>query len=188
MQQRHLFLCGFRGSGKTSVARLLGETYELPVVDLDEVVQTDAGRTIREIFDEGGEQVFRDFETVALGTIAQGPTAVIALGGGAILREKNREIIRSGGHVVWLDAPADVIAVRIQGDAASRQQRPPLTALPAEVEIETTLAQRRPLYEAVADHRVATDGLSVRQVAQKIQTLWSPTDTDADPLPESFAG
>ena len=93
----HIYLTGFRGTGKTSVGTLLAKTLGRTVIDLDGVVAANAGKSIREIFQQDGESRFRDLETTALESVAQTSSSVISLGGGAILRGINRSIIQSTG-------------------------------------------------------------------------------------------
>lgn len=176
-----VYLTGYRGTGKTSVARRLADALGGEFLDLDDVIESRAGRSIREIFEAGGEESFRDWETRCLAEVAgksmlpSNPkrilrtnemTRVLALGGGAILREKNRQIIRDGGVCIWLDASAKTLAARLSGDQSTASRRPALTDLSPEDEIEELLRQRRPLYLEVSDTRIDTDHRSPEQVAQ----------------------
>ncbi|MEZ6091862.1 MAG: shikimate kinase, partial [Pirellulaceae bacterium] len=86
---KHLWLIGYRGSGKSSVARRLAQRLDCSSIDTDDLIEQIAGRSIAEIFAESGEPVFRDFESQAVVQAAEMPTQVIASGGGAILREEN---------------------------------------------------------------------------------------------------
>lgn len=165
---QHLYLTGFRGTGKTSVGVLLGKSLGRPVIDLDQLIEANAGKTIREIFDLGGEPLFRQLESEALTTVVDAPQAVVSLGGGAILSEQNRGIIRQSGTCFWLDADAETIAERIGRDQTTANRRPPLTTLGKLEEIRQLLADRRSLYEAAADHRIETAGKSLDVVADQI--------------------
>lgn len=169
---RHLYLTGYRGTGKTSVGVLLARKLECPIIDLDQVVSANAGKSIREIFDAGGEQLFRDKETEALETVSLSDPAVISLGGGAILRQENRQIIRQTGLCFWLDADAATIYQRIESDAATAEQRPALTSMEGLAEVESLLEARRHLYREAADHRIDTAGQSIPQVSQQVYELW----------------
>jgi len=173
---QHLFLTGYRGTGKSSVGRRLAEHLGVPLIDLDERVVRLAGQTIREIFAAGGEEAFRELESEALLAVIREPRSVVALGGGAVLRAENREVIRGAGGCVWLDADADTLTQRIAGDAASSGQRPSLTGLPARDEVVSLLEQRRPLYDQVADHRIETAGKSVEAVAGEVLQRLRLTD------------
>ncbi|TWU48224.1 shikimate kinase [Rubripirellula reticaptiva] len=165
---RHLYLTGFRGTGKTSVAARLAAAWAAPSIDLDEVIEKKAEKSIREIFAEGGESLFRDLESAALVEVAAGRASIISLGGGAILRAENREVLASTGVRVWLDATADEICGRVLADASTADRRPALTALSQREEIERLLADRHDLYESSADFRVDTTGKSIDQVAAEV--------------------
>jgi shikimate kinase len=167
--EQHLFLVGYRGSGKTSVGQCLAERLGIPVVDSDKLVEEEAGKSIREIFDEVGESGFRDIESRIVRQIADSESPhIISLGGGAILRSENRHTIRKHGVTVWLKASPDQLATRIQGDATSAERRPALTALAAHDEIVKLLEIRDPLYREVATWIVETDGRELHSIADEI--------------------
>jgi shikimate kinase len=165
---KHIYLTGFRGTGKTSVGSLLARSLGRTVIDLDGVVTANAGKSISEIFQDGGEVAFRDLESSALESVSQAENAVISLGGGAILRAGNRAIIRSTGVCVWLDCDAETIAFRLQQDDVSVEQRPALTTLDGLQEIRELLQARHSLYQEAADHRLDTAGKTIEQVADEI--------------------
>lgn len=166
--QSHLYLTGFRGTGKSSVADQLAKRLDRIVVDLDERIEQRAGMTIREIFDRGGESAFRDLETDALFDLQDEPALIVSLGGGAVLRKRNRQRIRETGTCVWLDADASTIARRLRTDETTTDRRPALTSMSEVDEIQHLLSERRSLYEQVSDHRIATSELSVQEVVEKI--------------------
>ena len=171
--KEHIYLTGFRGTGKTSVGTLLAKSLGRTVIDLDGVVTANAGKSISEIFQDGGEVAFRDLESSALESVSQAENAVISLGGGAILRAGNRAIIRSTGVCVWLDCDEDTIARRLQQDVVSVEQRPALTTLDELQEIRELLQARHALYQEASDYRVATAGMTIEQVAEQIIELLS---------------
>jgi 3-dehydroquinate dehydratase/shikimate dehydrogenase len=143
---RLLFLIGYRGSGKTTIAQLLADRLGWIWADADAVLEDRYGKTIKEIFAEEGEEGFRAKEAAILEELCGYDGCVIATGGGVILREDNRECLKRG-PVVWLQAPADVLWQRLQGDPATAEQRPDL-AQGGLAEIEELLKARSPLYEA----------------------------------------
>ncbi|MEM1068698.1 MAG: shikimate kinase [Planctomycetota bacterium] len=165
--QTHLYLTGYRGTGKTTVARRLARHFNVAIVDLDERIEQVAGKTILEIFESSGEAGFRDLETQALSDLSQTPS-IVSLGGGAVLRAENREQIAKTGTCVWLDADAETIARRLDHDSTTTDRRPALTTLNDLDEIRHLLAERRATYQSVAQHRVETSGLSVEEVVQQI--------------------
>lgn len=160
-------LIGYRGTGKSTVARLVGERLGLPWLDADVELERRAGKTIKELFDEGGEGLFRELEVQTVAELARQPEAVIALGGGAVLRSENRAAIRHG-RVIWLTARPATIAARLAADPKSGPQRPQLTSQGGLAEIEQLLAVRTPIYAACAECVVETDAKTPEQVAEEI--------------------
>jgi shikimate kinase len=168
-----LALVGSRGTGKSTVGRLLAARAARPFIDADVEIEAKAGRSIRAIFEESGEPVFRDWEERVLREAAESsPGAVLATGGGAVLREANRRLLRSFGLVVWLKADPAVLVRRLQADARTGAGRPALTPAGALDEIADVLAARAPLYEEVAHVSIDTDGMSARAVVGKVLELW----------------
>src|SRR5262245_13906122 len=104
-----LFLIGYRGTGKSTVARLLAERVGWAYLDADAVLERRLGRSIRQIFAEDGEPAFREREAAVLAELCQCRQHVIATGGGVILRPENRERLKQAGRVVLLTADAEVI-------------------------------------------------------------------------------
>jgi shikimate kinase len=161
-----IFLIGYRGAGKTMTARLLADLLRWHWLDADAILEERAGRSIRRIFAEAGEQAFRDLETTILQECCGCQAYVIATGGGVILRPENRERLKHG-VTIWLKADADVLWQRLQDDAATSERRPNL-AQGGGAEIEDLLRLRTPLYEACQDFTVDTSQRSPRQVAEMI--------------------
>jgi shikimate kinase len=166
-----LSLVGYRGTGKSTVGRLLAVHLGLPFIDADAVLEARFGRTIGSIFDKHGEPVFRDWEERVLAEITAGPPAVVATGGGTILRASNREALRRFGWVAWLSAEPSVLADRLRADPEALAGRPALTAAGTLEEIADLLEVRGPLYRAVADAVVATDGRTPAEVLDAVLAM-----------------
>lgn len=115
-----MFLSGFMAAGKTAVGGALADRLGLPFRDLDTVVETMSGRSIREIFAEDGEATFRRLEHAALVEICGLEAVVVALGGGTVTRSRNRRLLRRAGRVVWLNTPRSTILDRLEGGGAER--------------------------------------------------------------------
>lgn len=169
----NLVLIGYRGTGKSQVARLVSERLRWPVFDADDQIERVAGCSISRIFDEQGEDAFRDFETTVVEDLAGRPRSVLALGGGAVLRKRNRAAIARQGRVVWLTASPETILRRIQADSDSASRRPNLTATGGITEIIATLEARNPIYRQCADLVVDTEDKTPAEVADAILAQWN---------------
>lgn len=144
-------LLGYRGSGKSTVGRLLAERLRQTFVDTDELVARRAGVSIKDIFDRQGEAAFRDMENQVVAEVSQLADHVIALGGGAVLREDGRRLLKGGGlKLIYLRCEPDELVKRIASDPATSRTRPDLTELGGGIEeVRRVLAAREPVYRAV---------------------------------------
>jgi shikimate kinase len=166
-----VFLIGYRGTGKTTVARELASRLGYESVDADDIVEEAVGLSIAEIFAKSGEAGFRELESQAIEALVGKRRTVIGLGGGAVLREDNRLAIReAGGSVVWLTASVPTILVRLAADTTTASRRPNLTNSGGGEEVEALLAARTPLYRDCATLIVDTEGKSAADVAEEIAT------------------
>jgi shikimate kinase len=178
---RLVFLIGYRGSGKTTVARILGQRLGWKWKDADEFLEAVHGRTIVRIFAEEGEAGFRSRETAVLEELCRLREHVVATGGGVVLDAANRQRLREAGLAIWLTADIDTLAQRLEQDIAQGARRPALT-VGGRAEIEELLKVREPLYRACADLRVETGGRSPLEVAEAIVAwLSQPSDDAASP-------
>lgn len=166
----NIFLIGYRGCGKTTVAYELGEKLGWEWVDADSVVEQWAGKSIAAVFEEDGESAFRDLESQVLDDLVQRQQTVIALGGGAVLRQVNRDTIAGHGIVVWLTATVETLLQRVENDPATASRRPDLTTSGGRSEFEVLLAERTPIYQACATFAVDTEGKTPADVADEIVT------------------
>lgn len=168
-RSRHkLILIGFMGTGKSSVSRMLAEKLGWERLDADEEIERSENREIRTIFSEEGEEAFRDIESRELQKLMERPEpAVVATGGGAVLRDNNRDVMLSNGYVVALKASPDNIISRVtldksrpllQGDVAGRVHR--------------LLEQRKGAYD-FAHLSIDTTGLSIEEVVDEIVREWN---------------
>lgn len=169
MASTHLLLIGYRGCGKSGVGKLLSELLDRDLIDTDIAIETSQGKTIAEIFAEVGEAGFRDLESNQIANLdSLKRSAIISLGGGAILRPENRRCIRNLGKTVWLQATPETIFERISNDETTQSRRPKLSNLSDRDEIRSILEMRVPWYKEVADLAVSTDGVSMERVAKTI--------------------
>lgn len=167
-----LYLVGLRGSGKTTVGRLVAARLNWGFVDADDEIETRAGASIASLFESVGLEGFRVRESEVLRDLALLEEHVIATGGGCVVREENRELMRTTGVVVWLAARPSTLAARVQSASESARRRPPLTPLPALAEMERVAREREPWYRAAADCTIDTDSLTPNDVANAIVSAW----------------
>ncbi|MBI5316915.1 MAG: shikimate kinase [Nitrospirae bacterium] len=164
----NIVLIGYRGTGKSTVGRLLAARLGRELVSTDTEIVKRAKRTIPEIVTQEGWEYFRDLESDICRELASRDRLVIDTGGGAILRTQNVEALKKNGTVFWLTASVETIAKRIGGN----NQRPSLTGTKSFVdEIQEVLRERTPKYQAAADHRIETDDQSINQLIETLLTL-----------------
>ncbi|MBK8913520.1 MAG: shikimate kinase [Phycisphaerales bacterium] len=171
----HIALIGLRGSGKSCVGRLLATRIALPFADTDEAVERRTGRTIADIFASDGEAAFRALESAALGGFLNSDRCVLSTGGGIVLDDDNRSLLRSRCACIWLSAPVDVLAARIAADPQSAARRPALGGATMIEELHAAEVVRRPYYSALADVQVDTGALAPDAVAGIIAEWLSDT-------------
>jgi shikimate kinase len=164
----NIVLIGYRGTGKSTVGRLLASRLGRALVSTDAEIVKRAQRTIPEIVAQQGWEYFRDLESEICREISSLDQLVIDTGGGSILRAQNVEALKTKGTVFWLTASVETIARRIGGG----NQRPSLTGTKSFVdEIQDVLRERTPKYRAAADHIIVTDGRSTNQLMEIILGL-----------------
>lgn len=170
-----LYLIGYRGTGKSTVGRLVAARLGWAFVDADEELERRAGRTIADIFRTDGEPAFRDLEAAVLADLAARPNLVVATGGGVILRPTNRELLRASGFVAWLRAAPETVWARLQGDPTTAARRPNL-ASGGRQEIIDLMAAREPFYRETADAGFDA-AASPDAVADAILAAWTGSPT-----------
>ncbi len=160
-----IVLVGYRGTGKSTVAKLLAERLGLEAVSTDRLVEARIGTTISKFVAAHGWAAFRAVEAEIVREVSARDGVVIDTGGGAVLDPANRESLRSGARVFWLTASPQAIAARIGNDPG----RPPLTPGSASRdETVRVLAEREPLYRAIADDEVVSETETPAEVAAAI--------------------
>jgi shikimate dehydrogenase len=147
---KRIVFCGFRGTGKTEVGKIVAELTALPFLDTDQLIEQKTGRSIPEIFHEDGEERFRAVEREVIAGLPKS-NAVISTGGGVVTDPANMEHLRQDSLMVLLYADLDTI-----GERLARKPRPPLTSLPLREEIATMMERRRQHYQAAADFCIDT--------------------------------
>ncbi len=166
---RRVFLVGPMGAGKTTIGRLLAQHLHLDFLDTDQEIEARTGADIPWIFDVEGESGFRDREQRVIEELTQRDNIVLATGGGAVLRDANRQALAARGEVVYLHATIQQQLKRTGRD----RNRPLLQVDDPESRLRELMAERDPLYREVADHVVETDGLAARVVAKQLSDTLS---------------
>ena len=159
-------LVGYRGTGKSTLARELAARLHCEAIDADAEIEARAGSSIREIFAAEGEAGFRHREREVMAELLGRDQLVVAAGGGAVLDRDTRRLMREAGTVIWLQAAAEVIHQRLALDASTAARRPALTASPPLEEIRALLAVREPHYREVATFAIDTDGRTVAEILE----------------------
>ena len=176
----NLFFIGPMGAGKTTVGRHVAELLAMPFHDLDHEIERHTGAAVSLVFDLEGEAGFRRRESATLAEVAAAAGIVLSTGGGAVLDEANRRVLRERGFVIWLDATIDAQLARLARD----RQRPLLNAPDRRARLEQLASARNPLYAEVADLRVASTGTgnsahTARQIVALLDARWQRTGAAA---------
>ena len=159
-----LFLIGFMGTGKSTVAGCLQKKLSMDVVEMDQEIERREGMPIPEIFERYGEARFREAETELLTEMQTDVPRIVSCGGGAALREENVRIMKRTGKIVLLTARPETILERVQND----ENRPLLKDGKTVEHISAMLKQRREKYEAAADIVIPTDKKSIEAICREI--------------------
>ena len=157
------------GAGKSVAGKALAARLAIEFVDTDVLAVETAGTSLPVIWETMGEEYFRALERDSVKQAADLPRAVVATGGGVVLHQPNVTTMRGSGTVVWLDATPDTLARRI----GILEGRPLLASSDRRGRLAQLADARRPLYEAAAHHRFATDDRTVSEVVDVLETLWT---------------
>lgn len=160
----NIILVGPMGVGKTTIGSHLARRLKYDFVDSDTEIEKRTGASISLIFDIEGEEGFRKREAQMIGELTERRHIVLSTGGGSVLDETSRQNLRSRGYVVYLKASVDILYERLK----KSRNRPLMETEDKQKVIEELMAEREPLYLAVADVTIATDGRSAQDVAREI--------------------
>ena len=164
MENKNIFLIGFMGVGKSTIAKLLAKELNAELIEMDETIEEEAGITINEIFEKYGESHFRDLESALVERIADKGGAVVSCGGGAVLRPENVAAMKKNGRVIFLSATPETIYERVRFST----NRPLLNGNMNVEYIAQLMERRRNVYEQAADMIISTDGIEKSQIIQEI--------------------
>lgn len=159
-----IFLIGPMGAGKTTVGKTLASQLGMTFADSDQEIQDRTGVDIPTIFEYEGEEGFRDREEQAIDDLTQLEKRVLATGGGAVLRPRNRQNLSARGIVIFLQCSPEQ-----QYERTYRDRKRPLLQTEDPLErLRDLMAEREPLYRETADYVVSTEGRSAGAVAKEI--------------------
>ncbi len=164
MSGTNIILIGPMGSGKSTIGQLLANRLGRPFHDSDHYIEERTGVDIARIFDIEGEPGFRDRESRALSDLLQLQDIVLATGGGSVLREENRRLLKERGYIVFLDTSVGQQMERLRHD----KKRPLLQTENPRERLEKLFEERHPIYLELADLHLRTDGKYARKVANEI--------------------
>ena len=162
MRKKSIALIGMPGAGKSSVGAAVAQKLNVKLIDTDTLVEETVGCSISALFAERGEAYFREKESEAIRSAVR-QTAVIACGGGAVLRPQNAQVLRENATVVYLAATEETLSAHV-GDGDGR----PLLSGDARARVRALLREREKTYLACADVVVRTDGKSIEETAAEV--------------------
>jgi len=160
----NIFLIGYMGTGKSTVAAYMAKQYGMEVLEMDQMIAEREEMSISDIFAKHGEDYFRDVETKLLIEIQTQENKVVSCGGGVVLRSQNVEEMRKGGKIVLLSAKPETILERVKDD----NSRPLLQGNKTTAFISEMMEKRRPKYESAAEIVIQTDGKQVADICNEI--------------------
>jgi len=160
----NIFLIGFMGTGKSTVASVFSKKYGMKTVEMDETIADREGKSISDIFAQQGEEYFRNLETSLLKELKERHGFIVSCGGGVVLREENVRLMKESGVIVLLTASPEVILQRVKND----NQRPVLQGRKNVEAIRELMEGRRAKYESAADMIILTDGKTKENICEEI--------------------
>lgn len=160
----NLFLIGFMGAGKSTIAKTLQKELDMELIEMDERIVQEQGMSINDIFAQKGEDGFRDIESQLVIDIGAQENAIVSCGGGVVVRPQNVENMKKSGKIIFLTATPETILERVKNG----KDRPLLNGHMNVEYISELMEKRRALYEGAADLQIATDGKTIGEICTEI--------------------
>lgn len=161
---KNILLIGFMGAGKSTVSAKLSELLAMEIMEMDAYIQKKEGMSIKDIFATSGEEYFRNCESNTLIELRERKHMVVSCGGGVPLREKNVELMKNSGYVVWLTATPEAIYDRVKDST----ERPLLNGNMNVPFIQNLMESRREKYERAADIVIDTTGKEIEEICEEL--------------------
>lgn len=161
---KNILLIGFMGAGKSTVSAKLSELLAMEIMEMDAYIQKKEGMSIKDIFATNGEEYFRNCESNTLIELRERKRMVVSCGGGVPLREKNVELMKTSGYVVWLTATPEAIYERVKDST----ERPLLNGNMNVPFIQNLMESRREKYERAADIVIDTTGKEIESICEEL--------------------
>lgn len=161
---KNIYLIGFMGAGKSTVAAELEKMTGAKRIEMDECIEAQQGMPITEIFARHGEAYFRELETALLRTFVGQENLIVSCGGGSVLLDTNTALMKEAGSIVLLTATPETVYARVKDST----NRPILNGNMNVEYIKGLMEKRRERYEAVADIRIATDGMEISEICEAV--------------------
>lgn len=160
----NIFLIGFMGAGKSTIAKVLQKELDMELVEMDERIVEEQGMSINDIFAKKGEDGFRDIESQLVIDIGENKNSIVSCGGGVVVRSQNVENMKKSGKIIFLTASPETILERVKNG----KDRPLLNGHMNVEYISELMEKRRAMYEAAADIRISTDGKTIGEICTEI--------------------
>lgn len=160
----NIFLIGFMGAGKSTIAKVLQKELNMALVEMDERIVEEQGMSINEIFEKKGEDGFRDIESQLVIDIGNSENSIVSCGGGVVVRQQNVDNMKKSGKIIFLTATPETILERVKNG----KDRPLLNGHMNVEYIAQLMEKRREMYENAADVKISTDGKTVGEICTEI--------------------
>lgn len=160
----NVFLIGFMGTGKSTIASVFSKKYAMKLTEMDDTIAKGEGKSIPDIFAQYGEEYFRNLETKFLEELKREDNVIVSCGGGVVLREENILLMKENGVIVLLTASPQEILKRVEND----NERPLLQGRKNVSSIMGLMEERREKYERAADIVISTDGKMAEVICEEL--------------------